>query len=215
MLPLRRSAVSINRYRIDRPNQCPSPCLNHLPSAVLETPRLRLRALLESDAEALHQAYGDAETMRFWDAPASRDVAEKPPPVSVARAASVRTSSWHAAFAVTLREDDRVVGMVNYHDRRPWTRRLAVGWILARPWWRQGLMREAVPALLRHCFNSLDAHRIEARIEPNNIASIRLAERIGFLREGLMREWMFVGGEPRSLCLYALLRTDWASTDGA
>ena len=174
---------------------------------VLETPRLRLRALLESDAVALHQAYGDAETMRFWDAPASRDVTETT--ANIRRSRDVG-AEWHAAFAVTLRGDDRVVGMVNYHDRRPWNRRLAVGWILARPWWQQGLMREAVPALLRHCFDSLDAHRIEARIEPDNIASIRLAERMGFLREGLMREWMFVGGQPRSLYLYALLRRDWA-----
>jgi ribosomal-protein-alanine N-acetyltransferase len=60
--------------------------------------------------------------------------------------------------------------------------------------------------LLDHCFTSLDTHRIEARIEPGNHASIGLAEALGFVQEGLMRDWLFVGGEPRSMLLYALLR---------
>ncbi len=177
---------------------------------LLETPRLRVRVLAEADAIGLHEAYGDPETMRYWDAPPSRSVAETAAHIRQSRAMSVDT---HAAFAVTLRESGLVVGMVNYHDRRPHHHRLSVGWLLAKPWWRQGIMREAMPALLDHCFDRLDAHRIEAKIEPRNIASIRLAGRLGFAREGLMRDWVFVGGQPRSLQLYALLRPAWAHRD--
>jgi ribosomal-protein-alanine N-acetyltransferase len=114
-----------------------------------------------------------------------------------------------AGFAVIPRDTGKPVGMVNYHDRRPAARRLAVGWILARAWQRQGLMREAVPALLNHCFHRLDAHRIEARIEAENTPSVALANWLGFQREGLMRDWMFVGDEARSPHMYALLRPDW------
>lgn len=171
-----------------------------------DTHRLHLRRLTEADAPALHAAFGDPETMRFWDSPPARDVADT--------AARIRGSLKispirHAAFAVVRRADDRVVGMVNYHARTPAARRLAVGWILARPFWRQGIMREAMPALLDHCFATLDTHRIEARIEPGNRASARLAEALGFRPEGLMRDWMFVAGEPRSVTLHALLRPDW------
>jgi RimJ/RimL family protein N-acetyltransferase len=70
-------------------------------------------------------------------------------------------------------------------------------------------MREAVPALLNHCFHRLDAHRIEARIEAENTPSVALANWLGFQREGLMRDWMFVGDEARSPHMYALLRPDW------
>jgi RimJ/RimL family protein N-acetyltransferase len=63
--------------------------------------------------------------------------------------------------------------------------------------------------LLEHCFTALDAHRIEAHIEPDNAASLRLAERLGFRREGLMRDQLFVDGKPRDALLYALLQPDW------
>jgi ribosomal-protein-alanine N-acetyltransferase len=175
-------------------------------STVLETPRLLLRAWEESDAEALHAAFGDPETMRFWDSAPRRDAADT---ASMIRDSLAADPQFHAAFAVTLRDSGQPVGMVNYHDRRPVRRRLAVGWILIRSWQHQGIMREAVPALLNHCFEQLDTHRIEARIEAENTPSVALAEWLGFQREGLMRDWMFVEGEPRSPCLYALLRHDW------
>jgi ribosomal-protein-alanine N-acetyltransferase len=178
------------------------------PPAVPEvrTPRLLLRRLAEADAPGLHAAYGDPAAMRFWDPLPAHDVDET--------AARIRQSlevspQWHGAFAVLLRVGGQFVGMINYHQRVPSHRRLAVGWILARPWWRQGLAQEANRALLDHCFGCLDAHRIEAHIEPDNAASLRLAERLGFRREGLMRDWLFVDGTPRTALLYALLRSDW------
>ena len=95
------------------------------------------------------------------------------------------------------------------HARRLWHRRLSVGWLLAKPWWRQKIMSEAMAVFLVYCFDHLDAHRIEARIEPGNIASMRLAKRLGFEREGLMRDCVFVGHQPRSQYLWALLCPNW------
>jgi [ribosomal protein S5]-alanine N-acetyltransferase len=174
----------------------------------LQTPRLRLRRLVETDAPGLHVAYGDPAAMRFWDALPSRDLAET--------AARIRQSieispQWHAMFAVLLRDAGEFVGMVNYHRRVPQQRRLAVGWILVPAWSGQGLAEEATRALLNHCFTALDTHRIEAHIEPENAASIRLAERLGFRREGLMRDQLFVDEKPRNALLYALLRPDWGN----
>ncbi len=169
----------------------------------LETPRLRLRGLQEADVPALHACYGDAESMRYWDSPPSADLAET---TARLRQSTTADPQWHATFAVTLRDDDRMIGMVNYHGRQPAARRLAVGWIVATPWRRQGFTHEAMTALLAHCFQALGTHRIEARIEPENIPSASLAQRLGFVPEGLMRDWTFVGGQPRSVVLYARLR---------
>ncbi len=183
----------------DRPSSGPA-----IPT--LETPRLRLRALAESDAAAMHEFYGDNEVMRYWDSPPSRGIAETADHIRRSRELSTQL---HGAFAITFRDSDRMIGMVNYHDRRPWQRRLSVGWLLAKPWWRQRIMSEAMMAFLAHCFDNLDTHRVEARIEPGNIASMKLARRLGFAREGLMRDCLFVGDRPRSQYLYALLCPDW------
>jgi ribosomal-protein-alanine N-acetyltransferase len=70
-------------------------------------------------------------------------------------------------------------------------------------------MAEAARALLTHCFTTLQTHRVEAEIEPANLRSIRFAERLGFQSEGLLRDRLWVNGEPRSILMYALLRPDW------
>jgi len=172
----------------------------------LETARLRLRRLALSDAAGLHRAYGDADTMRFWDLPPSIDEAETERRI---RFSAEADPSWHAAWAVCGRESGAFVGMVNYYAHQPWNRRLAVGWILVPEMRGQGLMGEAMGALLAHGFGALEAHRIEAEIEPDNTASARLARRLGFRREGLLRDRLQVGGMPRSVAMWSLLRPDW------
>ena len=70
-------------------------------------------------------------------------------------------------------------------------------------------MQEAVSAVLSHCFTTLNTHRVEAEIEPENVRSARLAQRLGFQREGLLRDRLFVGNQPRTQQMYALLRSEW------
>jgi [ribosomal protein S5]-alanine N-acetyltransferase len=179
-----------------------------IPPPVLEfeTERLRLRRLTVEDAHNLHRVYGDAEAMRYWDAPPSRDVAETEQRIQ--RSLSF-DATWQAAWAVLTGEDDMFTGMMNYHARQPWNRRLAVGWILAPQFWGRGYMKEAMQVLIAHCFEALGTHRIEAEIKPENLRSARLADRVGFQREGFLRDRAFVSGRPRSIWMYALFRPDW------
>jgi [ribosomal protein S5]-alanine N-acetyltransferase len=177
----------------------------------LETARLRLRCLMIADAPAAHQAYGDPEAMRYWDMLPSIDLEETERRLQ--RSLSV-DPQWHATWAVLTRPDgaipdDQFIGMVNYHARQPWNRRLTLGWILVPRFQGRGYMQEAVAAVLAHCFTTLDTHRIEAEIEPENVRSARLAQRLGFQREGLLRERLLVAGQPRSQQMYGLLRSEW------
>jgi ribosomal-protein-alanine N-acetyltransferase len=174
---------------------------------LLEGRRLLLRPITRDDAAGLHEAYGDPAAMRFWDFAASLDVAETAQRIGWSLQASPR---FHACWAVVLRDDARVVGMLNYHHREPWNRRLEIGYILARAHWGRGLMSEALRVFLAHCFGALGSHRVEATIEPANLASIRLAEHLGFRREGgPMRDRLCVDGAYRSLVMYGLLEDEW------
>lgn len=179
----------------------------------LDTARLRLRRLQIDDAPAAHQAYGDPAAMRFWDMPPSADLEETERRLT--RSLSV-DPQWHATWTVLARRDDQLpddqfIGMVNYHARQPWNRRLALGWITILRFQGKGYMQEAVSAVLTHCFTTLDTHRIEAEIEPENVRSARLAQRLGFQREGLLRDRLFVANQPRNVQMYALLRSEWRS----
>ena len=79
--------------------------------------------------------------------------------------------------------------------------------------WGQGLMHEALTALLDHGFGTWNLNRVEADIDPRNRASARTLERLGFCREGLLRERWIVGGEVCDSALYGLLQRDWLARD--
>jgi ribosomal-protein-alanine N-acetyltransferase len=174
---------------------------------VLETPRLVLRPFHAADAEGLHDAFGDPEAMRFWNVAPSADLA-----------VTVKNIEWlakyspysHASWAVAARDDGRFLGMVNYHHREARDRRVEIGYIMVRRFWRQGFAKEAVTRLLHHCFATLRSHRVEALIMPENAASIALVESLGFRCEGgPLRDRWCIGGVYRSVLVYGLLEHEW------
>ena len=175
--------------------------------ARLEGRRVVLRPLRDGDAAALHDAYGDPETMRYWDLPPSRDVLQTA--ARIGRSLGVG-EFWHGVWAIIRRDDERFVGIINYHHREAWNRRLELGWVLVRPFRGQGYMTEAAALVLRHCFGAMEVHRVEATINPRNDASRALAVRLGFRQESeVMRDRLCVDGVFQDMILYAVLAPDW------
>ena len=72
-------------------------------------------------------------------------------------------------------------------------------------------MREALSALLDFGFQKLDLNRVEADIDPRNLASAKLLDRLGFQKEGFLRERWIVEGEISDTALYGLLKREWNS----
>ena len=172
-----------------------------------ETPRLQLRPLILRDAKDLHLAFSDPETTRYLDFATCRDLHDTMKRVGMA---TIVMPQWHATWAIVLRGSAEVIGVVNYHHRESWHRRLEIGYVLARPYWRRGLMREAMQPFLRYCFEDLAMHRLEATIVPDNSAGIRFAESLGFQREsGVLRDRLLVGEEYRDIVMYGLLDAAW------
>ncbi len=86
-----------------------------------------------------------------------------------------------------------------------------IGYALRPPFWGQGLAGEMLRLALDFAFDALALNRIEADIDPLNLASCALVERAGFQREGYLRERWRVGGGVQDTALYGLLRKDYAS----
>ena len=70
-------------------------------------------------------------------------------------------------------------------------------------------MHEALVALLNYGFSALDLNRVEADVDPRNTPSAKTVERLGFVREGLLRERWIVDGEVSDTAFYGLIRRDW------
>jgi ribosomal-protein-alanine N-acetyltransferase len=85
-----------------------------------------------------------------------------------------------------------------------------MGYYIGAPFAGQGYMGEALGLALNHAFGPLRLHRVEANIQPGNGASIALACRLGFTREGFSRRYLFIDGDWRDHERFAMLAEDWA-----
>ncbi len=106
--------------------------------------------------------------------------------------------------------DGAIVGAVNFFDvERGIARAACVGYYVGAAFAGQGYMTEALDLALRHAFERLGLHRVEAAIEPDNAESIRLVRRAGFTREGLSRRYLKLRGRWRDHERWAILAEDW------
>ena len=101
--------------------------------------------------------------------------------------------------------DGRLLGAVALHNLDPESGRCSAGYWVAAEERRRGVARRALGLLCGYAFAELGVKRIELWIEPGNAASLRVAETVGFAREGLLRSFMHVGGRRRDMLMYSLL----------
>ncbi len=176
-------------------------------SPVLHTPRLRLRPLREGDEAALLAIFGDARVMRYWSTPPWQGLEQAR--ALVANDAAAMAAGEALRLGLEPADGGAIVGTCTLFAFAASSRRAEMGYNLAFDAWGAGLMTEALEALLAHGFGALGLNRVEADIDPRNEASARLLGRLGFAREGLLRERWIVAGEKSDSALYGLLRADW------
>ena len=185
--------------------QCPAMDWTKLPT--ITTSRLTLRELTAQDVDDFYEIYSNPEVMRYWSTP----------PLPDKGAASKQIVEIQDGFrrrqflkwGITLSTNNKLIGTVTLFHPDFTHRRVELGYALGRSSWRQGYMQEALRAVLGYAFETLNFHRIEADVDPRNDSSVRTLERLGFQREGYLRERWQVSGEIQDAYFYGLLRPDW------
>ncbi len=114
------------------------------------------------------------------------------------------------AMLVCRREDLAILGFFNLSQivRRS-LQSAYVGYAVGEPYAGHGYMREAIQLVLRYAFTDMRLHRIEANIQPGNLASIALARSAGFRREGFSPRYLKIAGRWRDHERWAILADDW------
>jgi ribosomal-protein-alanine N-acetyltransferase len=169
----------------------------------LSTPRARLRPLRLDDDQALLEVYGDVEAVRYLGRPPAtlEELQQR-----LARMAEEVERGEGAYWTLTDPGADRALGFLGYFRWDPPHRTAELGYMLHRSRWGMGLMGEILPPVVRYGFQELGLHRMEARIDPENAASIRLAHRLGFREEGRLRErTLHPDGSWTDLAIFGLL----------
>lgn len=173
----------------------------------LSTPRLHLRPLQPTDAAAVFAIHSDPRVVRYWSSAPWKSIDEARALIDADLKAL--PAGEHLRLGLALRGSDDVIGTCSLFRLTPQCRRAELGYAMAHTYWGQGLMHEALSALLHYGFDALDLNRVEADIDPRNTRSARSLERLGFIKEGRLRERWIVDTEISDTDLYGLLRRDW------
>ena len=175
----------------------------------LRLPRLRLREWREDDWPQAHAYASDPEVVRYldWGPNTEEETRAFIGAAMRARQASPRT---HYDLAVALAETDVVIGGSRIWIESAQHREASVGYSLAQAHWGRGYATELARGLLRFGFETLGMHRIWAIVEPENVASARVLEKVGMQREGRLRDHRYAKGRWRDSVLYAALAPEWA-----
>jgi len=173
----------------------------------INTARTRLRWMTEDDVDSLYRIFSHPEVMRYWGTPplADRDAAAG----LLAEIQENFRRRTSMKWGIAESESDKVIGTVTLFNLNLDNRRAEVGYGLDRAFWRQGYITEALEGLLSYAFNVLQLHRLEADVDPRNAGSIRTLEKLGFQREGYLRERWHVNGEIQDALFYGLLQPEW------
>ena len=174
---------------------------------VLRTSRLVLREISSGDVKSVFAMESDPVAMRYWSRPPMQDMAEARE--AVERSMELFPDRHALKWCLTRPPEDVLIGHVSLFSFSTQNRRAEIGYGLARAYWGQGFMREALTAVIDYAFGPLGLRRIEADTDPRNQASLRALERLGFAREGLLRERWQVGDEISDSALFGLLAREW------
>lgn len=152
----------------------------------LTTGRLLLRAVTADDAPDIFSFRSDPEVQKYNSEP-MKDVAEA---VNLIHELHQGYKDQHSiSWGITLRDEQRVLGLCSIHQWNRYHRRAEIGYDLAQSHWGRGIGGEAVGATVRFGFQQLAVHRLEAYTIIDNLASVRMLEKLGFQLEGVRREY--------------------------
>jgi ribosomal-protein-alanine N-acetyltransferase len=177
---------------------------------LLETPRLCLRELVLTDAQAIFDIRGDYEVTRYNTGLAYDRIDQARDLIQAIRAGYVDGAELR--WGITLKNNPTVIGMCGFNYWVRHDRRASIGYDLARAYWGQGLMTEAVRAMVDFGFGYMNLNRIEADADGRNPASARVLHKVGFRDEGVQHEQFFENGRFYDLHLFALLRREYLAS---
>lgn len=153
---------------------------------VLTTERLRLRALKLDDAPVMVALFSDPRMMKYLNDPPTETVEQAV--ILIDWLNSMFTDRSAIPWGITLHGDDTLIGTCEVYSWDRANRHVDIGYNLLPAYWGQGIVTEAVHAMLRWSFEHLDVHRVQADCTDGNIGSERVLLKCGFRIEGIWRE---------------------------
>ncbi|MGK7377108.1 GNAT family N-acetyltransferase [Planococcus sp. 1R117A] len=118
---------------------------------------------------------------------------------------SMRGMRW----GIVLKESGDFIGTIGLNNLNVRAKKSEIGYELHPDYWRQGIMKEAIKAVLQYAFENLDLVRMGAVTFPENKPSSQLLRTMGFVEEGRLRSYLYQGGQSHDALIFSLLKPEW------
>lgn len=175
----------------------------------LTTRRLHIRDYTAGDASSVFDYVSDAAYWQYQraDPPTAQQIEALIKWVVNEQATTPRLAYF---LAVTNKNTGELVGEGVLKVTNPAERQGELGFGIAPRFWKQGYGAETAAAILEAGFAQLKLHRLSGQCSPDNKASIRIMQKIGMAREGLLRDIHFARGKWWSTVIYGVLEHEYA-----
>lgn len=184
-----------------------------LVAPTLRSDRLVLRPFADGDGGALFAMHSDELVMRWWDGPRWAD------PARAGRFLEACREMADAGTGVRVAVEQAPTGtFLGWCALQRWDRQhrsASLGYCFRPAAWGRGHATEASRLLLGWAFAAMGLHRVQALVDTRNQPSARVLDKLGFVREGTLREDCIVDGEISDSWVYGLLERDWRAAAGA
>ncbi len=173
----------------------------------ISTERLFLRKISLDDTESLFQYWSDPEVTKYLNINPFMKIEQAYSMIQLLNHLYKKREGIR--WAITLKKGKIIIGTCGYNNWIKRSSRGEIGYELGRKYWGKGYAREAISEILRYGFIKINLNRVEAFTVPEATSSIKLLQKLGFKREGILREYGFWNGQYWDENIYSLLKKDW------
>lgn len=183
--------------------------MKHKGTVPIETDRLILRRFTEADAPAMFANWaGDEEVVKYLTWPAHENIEASRRYITDVRLPGYEDPACYQ-WGIELKSLGQVIGSIGTVSFSESAESVHIGYCLGRQWWHQGIMTEALSAVIHFFFSQVGANRVESRHDPHNPHSGMVMRKCGMTYEGTLH---LSDRNNQGLCdaaWYGILRSDY------
>ena len=177
--------------------------LNFNPFHDLETERLLLRRVDNNDYKEVLALRSNPETMKYIPRPLLKNEEEAFAYIAMIENKIINKEGIN--WAITIKDDPRLIGIIGHYRIQLENYRAEIGYMILPEFNGLGIVTEAVKEVVKYGFDIMKLHSIEAVIDPDNIASAKVLEKNGFVKEAHFKENEFHEGHFYDSVIYSIL----------
>ncbi|KOS67761.1 GNAT family acetyltransferase [Lysinibacillus contaminans] len=172
----------------------------------LNTQRLHLRRMEVSDSHSLFKIWSDPDVTKFMNISSFTHEAQAKEMIELLE--DLAQASEAIRFSMIERKSNEIIGTCGFNSIDFENAKAEIGYDIAKAYWGMGYAPEGISALLNYAFETLKLNRIEAKVEPANVNSIKVLQKLNFTFEGTLRQYEKSRGNFIDINMYSLLKTD-------